>query len=239
MKMYRLESIEMALGDFRLSLAKCEFEAGGVYCVIGPNGAGKTTFLSLLGFLSRPRHGVVTFKDKPVDYSDAAGMLQVRRQTACLMQNPYLFNMSVHENIGYGLSVRKTRPREIKERVNAMMDRLSLSHLADRNAHALSGGEAQRVALARALVIDADVFLLDEPTANVDRHNMSNVEALIHELSVERQAAVILTTHSHDQAYRVSKNVLSIMDGRIAVGVGGDVSSGQPSFPLGPRPGFS
>jgi tungstate transport system ATP-binding protein len=150
-----------------------------------------------------------------VDYSDRAGMLSLRRRVGYLMQNPYLFNMSVRDNIGYGLKVRGRPGEEIRSRTDSVMTRLSLSHLARRSAHRLSGGEAQRVALARTLVLDCDVVLLDEPTANVDRRNVRAVEETVRQVNREKNTTVILTTHSQDQAYRMSSDILSIFNGRI------------------------
>jgi molybdopterin-binding protein len=190
-------------------------ERGGITCIVGPNGSGKTAFLNLLGFIRPPRCGTVFFDGAPVDFRNARQVLRLRRRVGYLMQSPYLFNMRVQDNIGYGLRVRGVGKADIQRRVGAVMERLSLSHLAGRGAHKLSGGEAQRVALARTFVLDTDIYLLDEPTANVDRRHVGHVETLINELNVERGATIVLTTHSQEQAYRLSRNLLSILDGRI------------------------
>ena len=132
-----------------------------------------------------------------------------------LTQSPYLFNMSVRSNIGYGLKLRGHSRKIIKERTDLMLADLFLTDVADRPAHRLSAGEAQRVALARTLVLDADVYLLDEPTSNVDRHNIPIVEDLIKHLNADEGATIILSTHSHEQAQRLSDNRISIEDGHI------------------------
>jgi len=93
---------------------------------------------------------------------------------------------------------------------------MGLLDLAERNAHTLSGGEAQRVALARTLVLDADAYLLDEPTANVDHRNIKEFENRIREIIGEKNATVILSTHSKEQAHRMSPNIISIIDGTIS-----------------------
>jgi tungstate transport system ATP-binding protein len=84
-----------------------------------------------------------------------------------------------------------------------------------RNAHQLSGGEVQRTALARTLVLEADVYLLDEPTANVDKENIRAVEEVILSLNRDQEATVIVTTHSPEQAYRLSQNIIPVIDGKI------------------------
>lgn len=216
MMLYALNDIESTVGDFSLSVNDCLLESGRIYSVVGPNGSGKTTLLNLLAFLHRPSRGSVLFRGDEVDYANRVHMLSLRRQIGYLMQNPYLFNMSVADNISYGLKVRGVSKEEAGHRVEAIMAQLSLSQLACRNAHGLSGGEAQRVALARTLVLDCDVMLLDEPTVNVDRRNVRAVEKAILQLNRENKTTIILTTHSQDQAYRMSRNVLSIINGRIS-----------------------
>ena len=214
--MYELDRVRVARQAFSLRVDGYRLERGSTYAVVGPNGSGKTTFLDLLALLQSPLGGQVVFAGERVDYRDAPRLLGLRRRIAYLMQNPYLFSMSVSDNIAYGLEVRGVNGDRVRDRVRWIEQRLSLEHLAGRNAHRLSGGEAQRVALARALVLDPDVYLLDEPTANVDRHHVRRVEELIHEVSCEREACVVMTTHSQDQAYRMSRNLISIIDGRIA-----------------------
>jgi len=215
MTLYALDDAEYSVGTFTLRIEDCAIESGTIYSVVGPNGSGKSSLLNLLGFLQPLSGGALRFRGEDVDYADGARFLGLRREVAYLMQSPYLFNMSVTENIGYGLRVRGRPREEIRGRVEAIMCRMSLTHLARRNAHQLSGGETQRVALARALVLDTDVVLLDEPTANVDRPNVHAVEKAVLDICRERGATVVLTTHSMDQAYRLSRNLLSIVNGRI------------------------
>jgi tungstate transport system ATP-binding protein len=213
--LYNLNETQSRLGEFNLSVDNCVIESGNVYSVLGPNGSGKTTLLNTLAFLHAPSSGTLVFKGRTVDYSDRPGVLALRRQVGYLMQNPYLFNMSVFDNIAYGLKVRGRPGEETNKRVESVMTRLSLSHLAGRNAHRLSGGESQRVAMARTLVLDCDVVLLDEPTSSVDVHNVRAVEEAILQFNREKKTTIIFTTHSHDQAYRMSGSLLSIINGRI------------------------
>jgi len=155
------------------------------------------------------------FSGEKIDYTDRRDLLAKRRRIAYLAQNPYLFKMSVYENVSFGLKLRGLPPAIIHKKVEEILSVLSLSGLSRKNAHELSGGEAQRVALARTLVLESSVFLLDEPTANVDKRNIRELEKLILSLSREKGVTVILTTHSQEQAYRMSKNIISIINGRI------------------------
>jgi len=216
MKTYSLTNVEAGVGDFTLGIDSCELAVGEIYSVVGPNGSGKSTLLNTLAFLEPPKSGSFEFMGEKISHAQPDGMIALRRRVSYLLQTPYLFNTSVKKNVGFGLRVRDLSAGAIEERVDAMMNKLSIAHLAARSAHELSGGEAQRVALARTLVLPTDVILLDEPTANVDRGNVRAVEKMIKDIAHERGATVILTTHSRNQAYRMSTNLISIIDGKIA-----------------------
>lgn len=215
MTVYELKNVERTLGDFHLSVDHCCLERGEVYAIAGPNGCGKTALLDVLALLVRPSRGAVSFRGRAVDHGDQKALLAARRRVGYLMQNPYLFNMSVLSNVTYGLRVRGASREEAGVKAERTMARLSLLPYAGRGAHALSGGEAQRVALARTFVLEPDVLLLDEPTANVDQKHVHAVEAMILAANRERGATVVVTTHSREQAYRLSQHQISIVNGRI------------------------
>lgn len=215
MFMYRIKDLQKDYERFSLNIIDCSLKEGYIHAVTGPNGCGKSTFLNMLSLIEQPSQGNIYFQKQRVDYSDSAKLLQQRRRIGYLMQNPHLFDMSVYTNVSYGLALRKIPKRIIQEKVDRILSLLSLSHLAGRNPRTLSTGEAQRTALARTLVLDVEVFLLDEPTASVDKNNISIVENLILSLNKEKKITVIFTTHSNNQAYRMSKNIISIIGGRI------------------------
>jgi len=215
MSIFRLQHTESKVSGFSLSIEDCCFAREEIYAVMGPNGAGKSTLMNLLALLDRPFSGEIEFDGKNVDYSKSERLLKQRRKIAYLMQHPYLFNMSVYNNIAYGLKIRGLPVKQINSKVNAIMDQLLLSHLAKQNAHTLSGGEAQRTALARTLVLDAEVYLLDEPTSSVDQQNIHVVEELILQRNKNSKATIVFTTHSSRQACRLSRNIISVLDGKI------------------------
>lgn len=215
MTAYRLHAVARRVGDFVLRIGECCLEKGEVYAVAGPNGCGKTTLLDLLAFLEPPDKGEVFFAGAAVDYADGAASLRLRRRVGYLMQKAYLFNMSVYDNVAYGLKLRRIRGEALRARVMAALEQLDLVPLARRNAHALSGGEAQRVALARTLALETEVLLLDEPTANVDQRHVRGIEERLLDTCRRHGTTVVLTTHSRDQAYRMSRNQVSIIDGEI------------------------
>ena len=214
--MYELNRTVCVRDDFSLSIDSCHLERGVIYAVVGPNGSGKTTFLDLLALQRPPTAGELLFAGQVVNWNDRRNLLSQRRRVAYLLQNPYLFSTSVAGNIAYGLELRGLDKQEIRDRVAAIARRLSLEHLLTRSVHRLSGGEAQRVAVARTLVLEADVYLLDEPTTNVDRQHVHLVEEVIREVGARNQTMVVLTTHSHEQAYRLSSRHVSIIDGKLS-----------------------
>ena len=213
--MYQLSDIQIHQNDFLFQVDKFKIDAGKLYVIVGPNGAGKSSFLNLLGFLDVPDKGHVLFKNEPVDYANQTELLQYRRSVSYLLQNPYLFSMNVFDNVASGLRIRNLPEKKVRERTNSLLESLDLTHLSKRNVHSLSGGEAQQVALARTLIIDADVYLLDEPTANVDKENVGTLESFIISINQKNKATVLLTTHSREQAYRMSNHIISIINGKI------------------------
>ncbi len=213
--MYRLTAIKQCVDEFSLTIDNCEFKEGKIYAITGPNGSGKTTLMDILTFIKQPTSGNITFKNRLVDYNDSSALLQTRRRVGCLMQNPYLFNMTVLNNVAYGLKIRKISHNIITEKVCHILEQLNLMHLASQKAHTLSKGEAQRVALARTLVIDAPVYLLDEPSANVDKANIKTIEETLLVLKEKKNATIIFSTHSSKQAERIADETIELDMGKI------------------------
>lgn len=213
--MYQLSDIRLSYEGFSLRIENLTIGPGKLYVMVSPNGTGKSTFLNLLGFLGSPSKGQFFFKSERIDYKNGAKLLECRRKVSYLLQNPYLFSRNVFDNVASGLKIRKLPEKKIREKTGRMLEMLALSHLSKRSVGSLSGGEAQRVALARTLVIDADVYLLDEPTANVDRENIHLIEEVIRSIGRDNQTTVVLTTHSREQAYRMSDSLISIINGKV------------------------
>ncbi len=142
-------------------------ERGEVFVTIGPTGSGKTTLLRLVGLLEKPTSGNIYFDGHVVNNSERQ-RLEIRRRLAMVSQKPAVFNASVFDNVAYGLRIRKENGASLRHKVMNVLETVGLSGYETRDARTLSGGETQRVALARAMVIEPELLLLDEPTANLD-----------------------------------------------------------------------
>jgi ABC-type sulfate/molybdate transport systems ATPase subunit len=147
-----------------LRLDHLEVPAGARVAVLGPNGAGKTTLLRLLAGIDHPVTGVIRIDGTP---TTGLSMIQ-RRRITFVTQQPGLLTTTVRRNIDLPLAWRGIHRPERRHRVDAVLDQLGLTGLADRSAPTLSGGEQQRVNLARALATDPTLLLLDEPAAALD-----------------------------------------------------------------------
>ena len=140
-------------------------DQGNVLAVVGPNGSGKTSLILAIARLLKPERGQILFKGEEISEQQE---LHYRRRIALVLQEPLLFSQSVYENAALGLHFRGTPKEEITRRVDHWLNRLGITHLRDRRADKLSGGEAQRVSLARAFVLQPELLLLDEPFSALD-----------------------------------------------------------------------
>mgnify|MGYP000235730142 CR=1 FL=1 len=189
-------------------------EKGEVFALIGPTGAGKTTLLRLIDLLEVPTSGKIYF-----DGIDTTALgrrkLSVRRRMAFVLQKPAVFNMSIYDNIAYGLKWRGENRKKIEAKINHLLDVVGLSALRHKNARTLSGGEAQRVAIARALAVEPEVLLLDEPTANLDPISTLKIEALIQSIFHEYKTTIVMATHDLPQGRRLAHRISVMVNGEI------------------------
>jgi len=189
-------------------------KSGELFVLVGPNGAGKTTLLRILDLLEEPTSGKVLLNGQPVDYS-SKNRAVIRRKIGMVFQQTVLFNMSVFDNVAYPLKVRGESERNIAQRVKEALELVRLDGFERANALALSGGEAQRVAIAQALVIEPELLLLDEPTANLDPRNVAIVEEALSYVNREERTTIIMTTHNMFQAENLAQKVAVLNEGKI------------------------
>ena len=193
-------------------------ERGEILGLIGPTGSGKTTLLRLINLLDKPSAGCILFGGKEVSGRPEKEALAVRRKMAMVFQKPVMFKAGVEENVSYGLRMRGRQGRDEKIRVKEALAMVGLSGYESRDANTLSGGEMQRIALARALILQPELLLLDEPTANLDPRSAASIDSLLQSLAGSR-TAVILATHNMQQCRKLADRVAVLQAGRLmAVG---------------------
>ena len=198
---------------FVMHLAELTIRTRHLNILTGHNGCGKSTLLSVLAFLKQPERGQIEFGGKPVRWTRRE-IAALRARVTLLHQNPYLFNGTVAENVGYGLKLRGLRGEELRSKVDSALQLLSLRRFEKRDVRQLSGGECRRVALARALALDPEVLLLDEPLANLDAHSTAVVERVIAALP-QFGTTVVMATHDLDLNERFDCDVIRLVDGRL------------------------
>jgi len=210
---YQLRDLAKEYNSRRvLSVERLDIRQGEIFALVGPSGAGKSTLLRLLNFLEPPTGGSIRFLGAEFNASRPVP-LQLRRRVTTVFQRPTLLNRSVWANASYGLRLRGRR--NAARQVEMALEQVGLTDLARQQARTLSGGEAQRVALARAMVLQPDVLLLDEPTANLDPYNVGLIEDIVRSLNRERGISLVLVTHNVFQARRLAHRVALLLEGRI------------------------
>jgi tungstate transport system ATP-binding protein len=198
-----------------LNIPHLEFEKGIITAIIGANGAGKSTLLHIIDGLIKPDKGKVIYNQAEHSASITYD-IPTARTKAHVFQKPLLFNSTVYNNIAYGLKIRGAGASEIRKKVAETAELTDLTSLLKRKAITLSGGEAGRVSIARVLALQPDLLLLDEPTADLDPGNILTIEKIILRTNQDFGTTIILVTHNMLQVKRLSKNVVLLIDGKVA-----------------------
>jgi putative spermidine/putrescine transport system ATP-binding protein len=195
-----------AVRDFNLDVGKGEFVS-----FLGPSGCGKTTTLRMVAGFENPTAGAIT-----LDGADITSKAPNQRNMGMIFQSYALFpNMTVAQNIGFGLRVRKISESEIRDRVKEMVSLVNLEPHVNKYPFQLSGGQQQRVALARALAIRPNVLLLDEPLSALDAKIRINLRAQIREIQKRLGITAIFVTHDQEEALSISDRIVVMYDGNV------------------------
>ncbi len=214
--LYELANLKKQYGDRTvLDISSLSLSARKVYALIGPNGAGKTTLLNHLAFLDLPTSGVLKFRNRVV-HSDKRHLVQLRRRVVLVDQSPILFSGTVWKNVEFGLKVRGVSQKECAIKIPAALERVGMLPFAKTDVHGLSGGEVKRVALARALVVEPEVLLCDEPTANVDQENQEVILKILEHANSMQNRSVIFSTHYLSQSRRLAHQTILLQNGQIS-----------------------
>ena len=216
MSFLEIQHLEKSFGptrvvkDFNLSIEKGEFIS-----LLGPSGCGKTTVLRMVAGFETPSAGVIRIADQNV-----VNLRPNQRNIGMVFQSYALFpNLTVAQNVGFGLRVAKVAASEINARVTEMLGLIGLPDLGARFPFQLSGGQQQRVALARALAVRPRVLLLDEPLSALDAKIRVSLRAEIREIQKRLGITTIFVTHDQEEALSMSDRIV-VMNGGIAEQVG-------------------
>jgi putrescine transport system ATP-binding protein len=181
--------------------------------ILGKSGCGKTTLLKILAGLENCDSGSFT-----IDGIDMLHMPPQRRGVVYLSQEPLLFpHMTVEQNIGYGLKIRKISQNELVEKVEVMLNELGISEHRNKMPDQLSGGQKQRVAFGRALVINPKVILLDEPFGSLDAHTREDMQALFLKIAELHHITALLVTHDVKEALIMGRKYARLDAGALTV----------------------
>ena len=198
---------QTVLHDLSLS-----FNEGEFVTLLGPSGCGKSTLLRTLAGLIHPEDGAIK-----IDGNDVTNLKAKDRQIGMVFQSYALFpNMTVAENIAFGLKMKKLDKHTIQQKVARMIELVGLTGKEASYPRQLSGGQQQRVALARSLVTEPKVLLLDEPLSALDAQIRKNLQKQLKSIQRELNMTTVLVTHDQEEAMAVSDRIYILNGGRIA-----------------------
>jgi multiple sugar transport system ATP-binding protein len=196
----------VALDDVSLRIEDGEFIA-----LVGPSGCGKSTLLRSLAGLEEVTSGTIS-----IDGQDVTDLAPRQRDVAMVFQSYALYpHMTVRQNLGYGLKVRRTPRAETRTRVDEVARMLGLAELLERKPGQLSGGQRQRVAMGRAIVREPKAFLMDEPLSNLDAKLRVGMRASLAQLHRQLATTTVYVTHDQVEAMTLGQRVAVMRDGRI------------------------
>jgi putative spermidine/putrescine transport system ATP-binding protein len=212
MAFLEIENLRKSFGQvavvqhFDLAIQRGEFVS-----FLGPSGCGKTTTLRMVAGFEQPTSGAIRINDK-----DVTGLRPNQRNVGMVFQSYALFpNMTVADNVGFGLKVAKRPTAEVRPRVEEMLKLIKLPTHADRYPYQLSGGQQQRVALARALAVKPQVLLLDEPLSALDAKIRISLREEIRSVQRSLGITTIYVTHDQEEALSMSDRIVVMNEGRV------------------------
>ncbi|KAJ52464.1 putative ABC transport system ATP-binding protein [Clostridium tetanomorphum] len=194
-----------------LSIERLEIPQNKVICIIGESGSGKSTLLRLLNKLISYTSGEILYKNQPLDTVDS---VELRRNIVMLSQSPTIFPGTIRDNLLIGLKFAE-KPIVNDEKLRQILEMVHLNKGLDDNIYTLSGGEKQRLALGRVLLLDPEVFLLDEPSSALDEETeLAIIDELV-SYTKETNKTLIMVTHSKKVAQTYSEYIIEISHGKV------------------------
>ena len=207
-----VRNLRKSYGDFRaLDDVSVEVPDGSLTALLGPSGSGKSTLLRAIAGLDQPDSGEIV-----IDGQVATSLPPQRRNVGFVFQHYAAFkHMTVRDNVGFGLRIRKTPKAEIRRRVDELLHLVQLDGFAERYPAQLSGGQRQRMALARALAVEPRVLLLDEPFGALDARVREELRDWLRRLHEDVHVTTVLVTHDQEEAMEVASRIVVMNRGRI------------------------
>ncbi len=189
-----------------------EVREGELFTLLGPSGCGKTTTLRCVAGFERPTSGSISFRGE-----DFTAVPPFRRNIGMVFQSYALFpHLSIHENVAYGLRVRRVPRGKIDDKVRSILQLVGLQTAGNRKPGELSGGQQQRVALARALVYDPRLLLLDEPLSNLDAKLRVYMRGEIRRIQQQAGVTTLYVTHDQEEALSISDRIAVMHAGKVS-----------------------
>ena len=182
-----------------------------ITCIVGSSGSGKTTLLRMLNRLNVPDDGTIIYKGNNISNMDT---LKLRRQVVMLGQTPVIYSGSVEDNLQIGLYFSKKLPASISA-MKEILKRVELDKCLSDGCGNLSGGEKQRLCLARVMLMDAETYLLDEPSAALDKGTEQFIIENLSRFVLEKNKQLIMVTHSEQIAEKFSNSIIRIENGKV------------------------
>ncbi len=214
-KIFRTEEVE----TWALNNVSVEIKEGEFVAIMGPSGCGKSTMLNILGLLDNPTGGEYYLNGIEVSQYSEKQRTKLRKGVIGFVFQSFnlIEELNVFENIELPLLYMEISAAERREKVQAAMDRMQISHRAKHFPQQLSGGQQQRVAIARAVVANPKLILADEPTGNLDSKNGKEVMDLLTELNKEGTTIVMVTHSQHDAGF--AGRIINLFDGQLVAEV--------------------
>lgn len=189
-----------------INIQSQQITSQSITCVLGPSGAGKTTFLRLLNKLISPNQGVIYYKGSNLEDIHS---IQHRREVVMVSQKPVMFEGTIQHNFEIGCKYSNKEIPDVKT-CEFMMDKLQLDKKLSDDAQHCSIGEKQRISLGRVLLMNPEVYLMDEPSSALDKETEKLIIKLIIEYTKKHQKTLVMVTHNNDLANEIADHVITI-----------------------------
>lgn len=194
-----------------------EIPSGQAFCILGRSGTGKSVTLKQLLGLIKPDSGTIFVEGQEITKLDADDLSEVRKRMGYLFQYSALFDSkSVGENVAFPLRRHsKDSDSEIRERAQAMLERVGLDNVYEKMPSEISGGMRKRAGLARALIMDPSILLVDEPSSGLDPITSAEIDELLLELKTQKGTTLVVVTHNIPSAKRIGDELALLHEGHI------------------------